>query len=80
MPIAGTAANYSEHSTTLTSISSVAAHANTNHTADTYVFLYNSVNDTGYLVADLDNNNVFETGVILAGAGSAADLNWSDIR
>jgi len=79
MPIAGTAANYVEHSTTLNTISAVAAHANTNHTADTYVFLYNSATDTGYLVADLDNNNVFETGVILAGAGSAGDLNWTHI-
>ena len=41
-----------------------------------HVFLYNSQTDTGYLLSDLNNDNRFETGVILTGAGSAADMNY----
>jgi serralysin len=79
MPIAGNAANYIEHATTLTLTADVADHASDFHDNKTYVFLYNSVNDTGYLVADLNNDDVFETSVVLAGAGAAADLHWADI-
>jgi Ca2+-binding RTX toxin-like protein len=78
MPIAGNAGNYVEHATGGNTIILAAAHANAFHN-ETYVFTYNAVTDRGFLVADLDGNNVYETGVVLEGAGSAADLGWWDI-
>lgn len=46
---------------------------------DTHMFLYNAETDTGYLISNLDGDRTYETGVILKGAGSAADMNWNDI-
>lgn len=77
--VAGTAANYIEHSTVFTTIEEVKDHAESTHTDDQHVFLWNSAIDTGYLVSDLNNDNIFETGVILNGAGSGADFDWSNI-
>jgi Ca2+-binding RTX toxin-like protein len=80
MPIAGTSSNYGEASTSSTSIEGARFQAeNTNLRFEDHVFLYNSNTDTGYLVCDLDRNFSFETGVVLSGAGSATDMNWSDI-
>jgi hypothetical protein len=44
-----------------------------------HVFLYNTGTNTGYLLSNLDGNAVFEVGVIIAQAGSAAAMNYSDI-
>jgi serralysin len=81
MPIAGTAYNYAEAQTGWTSIEG--ARYQVEHSAtlrqEDHVFLYNASTDTGYLLSDLDRNYTFETGVILRGAGSAWDLNYSDI-
>ena len=80
MPIAGTSWNYGEASTSWTSIEGARSQAeNTDLREMDHVFLYNSNTDTGYLVCDLDRNYSFETGVILDGAGSDTDMNWSDI-
>jgi Ca2+-binding RTX toxin-like protein len=80
MPIAGTSTNYGEARTYWTDIEGARYHAeNTDLRYEDHVFLYNSDTDTGYLVSDLDRNYTFETGVVLTGAGSATDMNWSDI-
>jgi Ca2+-binding RTX toxin-like protein len=83
MPITGNAANYAEHNGAPWGVNDIATaktHADVFHAGlDTYVFLWNAGINTGFLVADLDGNNDFETGVILAGAGAAAALNWADI-
>jgi hypothetical protein len=78
MRIAGTSANYGEASTSATSIADVAAQAEATFTSASiaHVFLYNTQTDTGYLLSDLNNDNKFETGVILTGAGSAAEMNY----
>ena len=78
MRIAGTSANYREASTSSTSIEAAASQAEATFTSGSisHVFLYNSTTDTGYLLSDLDNDNRFETGVVLSGAGSAADMNY----
>ena len=67
MRIAGTSANYREASTTSTSIEAAASQAEATFTSGSisHVFLYNSTTDTGYLLSDLDNDNRFETGVVL---------------
>jgi hypothetical protein len=81
MSIAGTAYNYAERATSATYID--AARYQVEHDSalrlEDHVFLYNPSTDTGYLLSDLDRNFSFETGVILRGAGSASDLNYSDI-
>jgi Ca2+-binding RTX toxin-like protein len=78
MRIAGTSVNYREASTGATSIADAASQAESIFTSASiaHVFLYNAQTDTGYLLSDLNNDNRFETGVILTGAGSAADMNY----
>jgi hypothetical protein len=80
MPIAGTSSNYGEAATSATTIE--AARAQVEGTAlrnEDHAFLYNASTDTGYLLSDLDGNYTFETGAIMVGAGSASDLNYSNI-
>jgi hypothetical protein len=81
MRIAGTSANYREAGTSVTSIADAASQAEATFTSAriAHVFLYNAQTDTGYLLSKLNNDNRFETGVILTGAGSAADMNYSYI-
>jgi hypothetical protein len=81
MTIAGTSANYREARTSATSIEAAAAQAEANFpsAAIAHVFLYNPDTDTGYLLSDLNNDNRFETGVVLAHAGSAADMSYQYI-
>ena len=78
MRIAGTSANYREARTSATSMADAASQAESNFPAASiaHVFLYNAQTDTGYLLSDLNNDNRFETGIILNGAGSAADLSY----
>jgi Ca2+-binding RTX toxin-like protein len=75
---AATAANYREASTTATSIETAAAAAEARFTSGSivHVFLYNPQTDTGYLLSDLNNDNRFETGVILEDAGRASDMSY----
>lgn len=82
--IAGTAANYGEHSSTsggvtITDIETARADAEQNHTNKTHMFFWDSSTDTGYLVSDLNNDNLFETGVVLNGAGAGSDFDFTNI-
>lgn len=80
--IAGNSSNYAEALVNYTTIEDVQFALRTSplKTKD-HIFAYNKDTDTGYLLSDLDNdsNNFFETAVVIKGAGSAADMNWSDI-
>ena len=49
------------------------------HTSISHVFLYNSSTDTGYLLSDLNNDDRFETGVMMKNAGFASDFSYSHI-
>lgn len=76
----GSAGNYGEKATGAKSIDAarqVAENSYLKH--EDHAFIYNADTDVGYLLSDLDRNGSFETGVILNGAGSATDMNWSDI-
>jgi serralysin len=78
--IAGTSSNYGEAQTWWTTVEGAEYHVeNTNLRYEDHVFLYNAGTDTGYLLSDLDRNYDFETAVVLYGAGSQYDMNWSDI-
>jgi serralysin len=81
MSIVGTSTNYVEASTTATSIAAAASIAESRFTSAStaHVFLYNAGTDTGYLLSDQNNDNRYETGVVLKGAGAASNLNHSDI-
>jgi Ca2+-binding RTX toxin-like protein len=78
---AGSPGNYMQTDTGATSISAAAmdAEAAATSLSTTYVFLFNTNTDTGYLLADLDGDHAFETGIVLAGAGSAADFGFGNI-
>ena len=81
MPIRGTSANYGEASTDETTIAGAAAEANFEY-ADlglNHVFLFNSEIDRGFLLSDLNNDTVFETGVVLHRRGLASDFSRFDI-
>jgi Ca2+-binding RTX toxin-like protein len=56
-----------------------AAETKATSTASTYFFLFNQAADRGYLLADLNNDDTFETGLILVGAGNAGDFSRFDI-
>ena len=43
------------------------------------MFLYNATAKTGYLLSDLNDDNVFETGVVLKGASAATAFGFGDI-
>lgn len=79
--IAGTSSNYREAATSYTSVENARWQVEHNSALQSgdHVFLYNAQTDTGFLMSDLDRNNTFETGVKIVGAGSASDMNWSDI-
>lgn len=78
--IAGTSSNYGEMFTTANNIGTARSVVeNSSLRYEDHAFVYNSATDTGYLLSDLDRNFTFETGVVIRGAGSAADMNWSDI-
>jgi Ca2+-binding RTX toxin-like protein len=81
LPIRGTASNYAEAPTSFTGIVGARHQVESNPTLrlEDHVFLYNTYTDTGYLLSDLDRNWSFESGIIIRGAGSALDMNYSDI-
>lgn len=80
--VRGTQSKYVEFETNHTSIAYIQRDLSSSvlSTKD-HVFAYNKATDTGYLLSNLDNvgGQAFETAVIIKGAGSAADMNWSDI-
>lgn len=45
----------------------------------TYLYLANEKTDTGYLLADLDRNGKFETGITLIGNGGPGEFNYGAI-
>jgi Ca2+-binding RTX toxin-like protein len=78
--IHGWVSNYAELATSAATVEDAAAQAEAADTADVdYIFLFNASSDTGYLLADLNNDETFETGIILTGAGAAANFNYFDI-
>jgi Ca2+-binding RTX toxin-like protein len=79
--IAGTSSNYAERSTSATNIEAARAvvENSASLSAEDHVFLYNASTDTGYLLSDLNRSGTFETGIIIKGAGSAADFHYWDI-
>jgi serralysin len=81
LPVKGTFTNYREAATTVTSISAAASFAEKMFTSPSvsHVFLYNAARKTSYLVSDLNNDDVFETGVILKSVGSSAGFSYTDI-
>ncbi len=68
--------NYAERATTATSIDE-AAFAVNNMSLNTpdIVFMYNPVSDIGFLMVDVDQNNHYEFGITLLGAGSPSDFS-----
>ncbi len=81
LKIAGTTTNYKEAATTATSIETAAAFAEQKFTSTStsHVFLYNARTDTGFLISDLNNDDEFETAIVLKGAGAASDFSYNDI-
>ena len=78
LPTAGSWSNYEEGSIALSRVEDVVACINDKGTA-MYVFAYNSRTDTGFLLTDLDRDHKYETCIVLKGAGSYSDFNYSDI-
>jgi Ca2+-binding RTX toxin-like protein len=80
-PISGAAGNYQERATTATTIEAAAAYAESQvtNTAVAHVFLYNMTANKGFLLSDLDNDDVFEAGAILTGADAAADFAYGNL-
>jgi Ca2+-binding RTX toxin-like protein len=80
-PVAGAASNYQEFATTATTIEGAAAHTESQvtNTAVRHAFAYNSSIDVGFLLSDLDDDDSFETGIILSGAGAAANFAYGNL-
>ena len=81
MPIRGTFDNYAEGATTASTIAAAADDAEYWYSdlGVNHVFLYNSVIDRGFLLSDLNNDTVFETGMVLNKRGYASDFSYLDI-
>jgi Ca2+-binding RTX toxin-like protein len=79
LPVAGTASNYAEAPTSFTNMEGARHQVESSPTLGDHVFLYNSYTDTGYLLSSLDGDFIFETGIVIMGAGLALDMDWSDI-
>lgn len=79
--ITGAASTYADYATTATTIGTASSYAESQvtSTAIAHVFLYNASAGVGFLVSDLDNNDVFETGVVLTGAGAAGAFSYADL-
>ncbi len=77
VPVSGDATNYREVATTAATIQDAAMFAESAFPQPEvrYAFLYNEASDTGFMLIDNDNNHVFETGIILRGAGSSSDMS-----
>ncbi|QRM29449.1 calcium-binding protein [Microvirga sp. VF16] len=81
LPVRGTAENYGSAGTNATSMDEAAQEANQTYGDDglTYVYLANEETDTGYLLANLDENDGFETGITLAGNGGPGEFSYEAI-
>ena len=76
----GPSTNYAEFATTAATIEGAAQDAEGLAGPDiVHGFLYNQAKDIGFLVSDLDRNFVFETGVVLFGAGTAGDFGFANL-
>ena len=76
----GASSNYAEYATTVRTIEGAAQFAEGQAGPGVvHAFLYNQARDIGFLVSDLDRNFVFETGVILFGAGAAGDFDFANL-
>lgn len=77
--VAGSIGNYTESSGGATTILEARLQVQASGFDGVHGFIYNSNNNTGYLISDANNDGRFETGVTLKGAGSAGSMDWSDI-
>lgn len=79
--IDGTEDNYVSSGTSAASMDAAALEANQNYGNEglTYVYLANEKTDTGYLLADLDGNGAFETGITLVGNGGPGEFGYDAI-
>jgi Ca2+-binding RTX toxin-like protein len=78
----GTPENYHSASTNATSMDEAAQEASQNYGPEdrlTYLYLANEKTDTGYLLADLDGNGNFETGITLVGNGGPGEFGYDAI-
>jgi Ca2+-binding RTX toxin-like protein len=80
---AGSPWNYAEQEALgIRSVEDAARFANANHPNKTYVYVWEDNYHASFLVADLNGDHVFETGIGFlhdADSGSAATMDWSDI-
>ncbi len=81
LPVAGTADNFLWTRSTATSMDEARVEANQSHSNHglTYLYLANEKDDTGYLLADMNGNGHFETGITLVGAGQPGEFNYDAI-
>jgi Ca2+-binding RTX toxin-like protein len=82
LPVFGTPDSYHSAATNATSMDEAAQEANQNHggnALDRYLYLANEKTDTGYLLADLDGNGNFETGITLVGNGGPGEFGYNAI-
>ena len=79
--VRGTGSNYGEYHTSSNDPLTIAGHIFNSswQTTKDHVFAYNSDTDTGFLFSDTNHDNYFDNAVIIRGAGSASNMNWSDI-
>lgn len=81
MTIKGTRSNYREVETDALSIATAASDADFLYgdTSVRHVFLFNPDTDKGFLISDLNQDGVFETGIVLKNAGLASDMRFDYI-
>ena len=81
LAIAGTSYNFFQVQTSATSMDEayIEATQNYHNSGLTYLYLANETQDTGYLLADMNMNGSFETGITLVGAGMWGDFNYDAI-
>jgi Tol biopolymer transport system component len=81
--IAGKSSNYYEHKvkSSVDTIEEAADYAKAHVTSSkiAHVFLYNTSEDIGFLLMDLNHDHKFETGVVLSHSGQAGDFGYLDL-
>lgn len=77
----GMPSNYAEESFTGNTLAAASSYAGLNHSDSArYVFLYNDRGTgKGFLVADLNADGTFETGIVINRAGAESAMDWSNI-
>ena len=78
MPVAGSISNYEEGRISFTNVEDVVECINDKGKA-TFVFAYNPKVDTGWLLTDLNNDDKYESCIVLKGSGSYNDFSYLDI-